>query len=83
MIQKENRNDGKHVKAWIKQIDSFGEVTIKFNTNMRVKNPNITLSHINRTIVDCYIVPRNNWHLTKKNFRMTMLNFTWNVTHYD
>lgn len=76
-------DDGKFVKAFIKKISVLGEVTIKFNTHMRVKNPNITLSHINSTIVDCYIVPTGNWHLTKKHFKMEHLNFTWNVTFYE
>lgn len=75
--------DERFVSAFVKKIDVFGEVTIKFNTHMRVKNPNITLSHINSTIVDCYIVPRGNWHLTKKNFKLEQLNFTWNVTSYE
>lgn len=57
-------------------------MTIKFNTAMRTINPNITLSDINDTIVDIYIVPQGNWHLTKPLFRMEWLNFTWNVTEY-
>lgn len=50
-------NDGKYVSALIRRITFFGEMTIKFSHKMRVLNPNITLTDINDTFIDAYIVP--------------------------
>lgn len=71
------------VIAFIRSIDVFGEVTIEFNGNMRTTNPNVSVSEINSTIIDAYIQPENQWHLTKKNFNMSKLNFTWECTFYE
>lgn len=47
--------DNKHVVGFIKNINVFGEVTIRFNSKMRLINPNISVSEINSTIIDAYI----------------------------
>ena len=69
------------MSAYIKSISQLGEVEIKFSTNMRTENLNLT--HINSTIVDAYIRPHDDWHLREENFNLSTLNFTWNVTSYQ
>jgi hypothetical protein len=68
------------VKAWIHDINEFGQVIILFNVNISTAFVNIT--EMNTTYIDMYIEPYSRWDLGIERFNMTKLNFTWDVTHY-
>ena len=69
------------VSAHISGITSLGEVSIKFNTPMKIEQVNIT--HINFTVLDIYIKPALDRHLIAPDFNLTSLNFTWNIILYQ
>jgi len=46
-----------------------------------MKNESVNTTHINSTVVDMYVQPEKDHHLTQ-GFDIARLNFTWNVTEY-
>ena len=36
----------------------------------------------NRTLIDLYIQPNNDWHKRQSNYNISKLNFTWNCTYF-
>jgi hypothetical protein len=69
------------VTAYIQSIDFYGNMIIKFSSQMRTEIVNIT--ELNSTYFDLYIAPSNTWHELEPTFNISNLNFTWNVTAYE
>ena len=59
----------------------MGELKVKFSTLM--KNDSYNLTAYNSSIMDIYVAPSNDWHLTESNFSIDVLNMTWNVTSFE
>jgi hypothetical protein len=50
---------GPTLKAKIINIDSYGNMTIKFSESMRTEGLNLT--NLNASICDLYVKPYDNW----------------------
>jgi len=64
--------------ASIFSISARGQLDIRFSTEMLTT---INLTQVNTTMIDIYIVPAENRHLSD-GFNITKLNFTWNATEF-
>ena len=63
-------------------VSEIGIVKIQFDKKMT----NYTLSNLNKTIIDIWVEPYNDWHLDNDDenpFNMTKLNFTWEAQKFE
>ena len=61
----------------MESIDAFGNVTIKFSSEI---NP-FNVSLLNSSVADIYLQFWNDWPLDRSDFNMTRINFTWSAVN--
>lgn len=64
--------------AKIIKIDNLGLVTVKFNNKIN----NLSLTDVNRTVLDMYVKPAWDRHLNEPYFNLSKLNFTWEAVEW-
>ena len=49
-----------------------------------MESQHLNISHINRTMLDIYVKPSEDWHLDEESFDAnSTLNFTWAAEKYE
>ena len=54
-------------------------MTIRFDKRV----VNFTLSDMNRTNVDIWVAPYDDWHLLEEGYQLKKLNFTWEAIRFE
>ena len=72
------------VTGKISKISNLGKMEIDFNQIMMTNTTDFNFTILNnKTLIEMYLNPANDWHLSKKDYNLSRLNFTWNCTSYE